>query len=145
MEVQRSTLLTFDGTSIADMFKDGCECNLPRDGRGRIMIDCRADVFVPLINLLRQCRLERERAHGEWRVPIPRFLDPKLNEEFCKALHKYGLSQCVRNDCFCSATNPAQDGVRQHQEKLQERKPDDSKDGRPPKASIYMVQKTKKS
>jgi len=122
MAVQRSTLLTFEGSRLAALFKDITASELSRDRQGRIVIDSSADVFVPLINLLRQCRLERNRVPGEWRVPLPRFRDSRLDEKFRKAMQEYGLSKFVRNDYLCDTTELAgTTAPRREQEKMQER------------------------
>merc|ERR1712232_1443686 len=119
MAVQRSTLLTFEGSRLADLFQDSAASELSRDRQGRIMIDSSADVFVPLVNLLRQCRLERSRVPGEWRVPLPRFRDSRLDEKFRKVMQEYGLSKFVRNDYLCDTKELTAPG--KEQEKKQER------------------------
>jgi hypothetical protein len=146
MEVQRATFQTFEGTHIADMFKDDSESKskLHRDGHGRIMIDCTASVFVPLVNLLRSCRLAQSRGSGGFSVPLPCFQDRKLNEDFRKALLEYGLAQFVRNDSLCGgALEPGQNAVRQDEEKLQEGRPISSTNGRMRKAVSSIGPKAK--
>merc|ERR1712194_697342 len=62
LEVHLSTLRCFEGSHLAELFTGAWETKLPRDPQGRIFIDCRSDLFVQLVNFLRQCRLERNLA-----------------------------------------------------------------------------------
>lgn len=116
VEVQRSTLCVFEGSHLADLFSGSWEQSLPRDAKGHLFIDARADTFVPLIEFLRQCRFERTVAaateaariasHGLgpsgppepqlWRVPLPAFEQQTAVEAFALLLRYYGLDRFVR-------------------------------------------------
>lgn len=115
VEVQRSTLCVFEGSHLADLFSGSWEQRLPRDAKGHLFIDARADAFVPLIEFLRQCRFERtvaaatEAAHAAsnglgpgstlepqlWRVPVPTFERQAAVEAFAVLLRYYGLDRFV--------------------------------------------------
>lgn len=116
LEVQRSTLCVFESSHLANLFSGSWEQRLSRDAKGHIFIDARADAFVPLIEFLRQCRLERtlaaasEVAHTApngsgpsgppelqfWRVPLPTFERQANTEAFSLLLRYYGLDRFVR-------------------------------------------------
>jgi len=88
LEVLRSTLQVVEGSHLADLFRDGWEHRLPRDAEGRVFIDCPADVFVPMVDYLREYRLA-----GGRMPPYPTFDRPDQAEAFSRMLRYYGLDR----------------------------------------------------
>lgn len=108
IEVQRSTLRVFESSHLADLFTGSWERQLPRDSKGHIFMDCRADAFVPLVEFLRQCRLKRNLAMkatsngegkaaggGRWKVALPTFDKAEQAEGFMRTLRYFGLERFV--------------------------------------------------
>jgi len=116
LEVQRSTLRVFEGSHLANLFSGSWEKRLPRDTKGRVFFDNRPDVFVPLVDFLRKCRMERDlaiaaddspqnecrhssRAHIHrlgWSVPpLPKFQRVEQTEAFECLLRYFGLEPFV--------------------------------------------------
>eukprot|EP00747_Dinoflagellata_sp_TGD_P100972 gnl/TRDRNA2_/TRDRNA2_168204_c0_seq1.p1 gnl/TRDRNA2_/TRDRNA2_168204_c0~~gnl/TRDRNA2_/TRDRNA2_168204_c0_seq1.p1 ORF type:complete len:677 (+),score=130.89 gnl/TRDRNA2_/TRDRNA2_168204_c0_seq1:194-2032(+) len=107
LEVQRSTLMVFEGSHLANLFAGQWERQLPRDFKGRIFFDCRADAFVPLLEFLRQCRLEQRLAAAtaassgrpvRWRVTLPKLEKEEQQDAFERSLKYFGLESFVQGD-----------------------------------------------
>lgn len=95
VQVLRSTLTVFQGSHLANMFCGRWERSLPRDSQGRIFLDCRAEVAVPLLEYLRQCRLECGISGSHVNVPVPIFDHPAATEEFHRLLKYFDLERFV--------------------------------------------------
>lgn len=105
VDVQRSTLCIFEGSHLADLFNGSWETELPRDIQGRVFMDCKAATFLPLVEFLRQCRLERNLAAASnlsddhvdrrWKVALPKFDDLEDAEAFMRTLRFFGLERFV--------------------------------------------------
>lgn len=125
LEVQRSTLRIFEGSYLADLFTGSWDTELPRDSEGRIFMDCRATTFLPLVEFLRQCRLERnlvaasnfveDHADGRWKVALPKFDDPEEAEAFMRTLRFFGLERFVSGG-FASGSVRAEKPAKQNGE-----------------------------
>eukprot|EP00928_Gymnodinium_smaydae_P022432 TRINITY_DN18842_c1_g4_i2.p1 TRINITY_DN18842_c1_g4~~TRINITY_DN18842_c1_g4_i2.p1 ORF type:complete len:584 (-),score=78.43 TRINITY_DN18842_c1_g4_i2:288-2039(-) len=107
MAVNRSTLCAITGSRLADMFAPGQERVLPHDASGRICVDCRPDVFVHLLDVLKRCQSELGFAAAMavsdggagrvWNVPLPKLDDRDQDEAFIQAMHRFGLWNYVKD------------------------------------------------
>lgn len=121
IEVLLSTLRLFKGSRLEQLFSAGWEERLPRDAAGRIFVDSNADVFVPIIDLLRECRLVDELIPDQPLrpsdvPPLLNFVAPEHEQAFLRALRYFGLepflgtsnasrfaaANCQTCDCDCS-------------------------------------------
>jgi hypothetical protein len=116
MEMQRSVLCVFEGSSLCEMFSGRNEEQMARDQQGRVFVHCGADVFIPLVAFLRRCRVEFNfaaavaRSTGgagrNWQVPLPTFENVQQADAFNKALHHFGLLPFL-HDGFASGSGLA--------------------------------------
>ena len=85
--VLRRTLTHFENSALAARFSGRCDTSLEKAKGGNFFIDQDPNVFVPLLNYLRQCD-QRKRDDLIVQAPLPTY-------EFCSMLEYYGLMSCV--------------------------------------------------
>jgi len=98
IEVLLCTLRLFEGSRLERLFAEGWEQRIPRDNADRVFIDHSADVFVPLVDFLRECRFVKDiQPDGILRKqdipPLPTFPTVEQAQAFSRALHYFGLHE----------------------------------------------------
>lgn len=102
VEVLRSTLCLVTGSRLAALFGRGWDRRLPKDEHGRVFMDSRPDVFLPLVDFLRECRLSADASltslePGMWLAPpAPQFDRPEQREAFARQVRYFGLEELVQ-------------------------------------------------
>jgi len=93
-EVLLSTLRVIESSRLASLFDVGWERRLAFDSDSRVFLDSPAEVFLPILNLLRECKLAKDLAgfDGAWiPPPLPDLSSPALQQAFLRTLRFFKL------------------------------------------------------
>merc|ERR1719277_187862 len=91
LSVSRRTFTQCEDSMLAASF--GGNWDLPTDPEGRVFVDFSPDVFLPLVEHLRQRRIEDPM--GAPTPPPPPFADSVTDERFLDMLRHYGVLDWV--------------------------------------------------
>lgn len=94
VEVLLSTLRLFRGSRLEQMFAAGWQARLPRDRAGRVFVDSAPELFIPLIDVLREYRLLQELGAQD-APPLPSFAGRAQAAAFRRTLRYFGLERAL--------------------------------------------------
>lgn len=87
-DVSRATLCQIEGSYFASAFSGRWEDKLPLDSQGRVFFEFGPKLLLPVIDYLRQKRIEDPAS------PVPRpVVDAELAEDFSRMLKYFGLDR----------------------------------------------------